>query len=201
MVEGTPRIRGPMTGHPEGWELLNEELLLDAPHVKVVQERVRTPSRPQGREWTRVIRKAGVAVAPRLPDGSFVLIREERVPARRDFWQFPAGQVDGASSEAAVAEAARRELREETGCEISGKLEYLGKFYTSPGFTDELTHQFLASEVVWNPGAAGHDGEEQILEVKAFSLEELRRMIAGNVVQDANTLTLYARLAAGGRLP
>lgn len=189
-----------MTAHSEGWELLHEEVLLDAPHVKVVQERLRTPSCPEGRDWTRVIRKNGVTVAPRLPDGSFVLIREERVPARRDFWQFPAGQVDGASSEASVAEAARRELREETGCEISGRLEYLGNFFTSPGFTDELTHQFLATEVMWNPEGAGHDGEEQILEVRAFSAEELRGMIAGNVIQDANTLTLYARLAAGGWL-
>ena len=75
------------------WEVLREDVLLETPHLRVTRENVRTPSCPAGREWTKVTRKVGVTVAPRLADGSFILIREERVPARRDFWQFPAGQV------------------------------------------------------------------------------------------------------------
>ena len=181
----------------DGWELVRSEVLLDDPHVRVTRETMRTPSSPEGREWTKVTRKVGVTVAPRLPDGSFVLIREERVPARRDFWQFPAGQVDGEASEHAVAEAAQRELSEEAGCTVTGALEYLGKFFTSPGFTDEHTHQFLATEVRWDRGAAAHDGEEQILEMKSFGPEELRGMVTGGIIEDANTLGLYARLAAG----
>lgn len=183
-----------------GWELLREELLLDSPHVRVVRETLRTPSRSEGREWTRVSRKAGVMVAPRMADGSFVLIREERVPARREFWQFPAGQIDDESAEGAIERAARRELSEETGCEVTGRLEYVGKFFASPGFTDEHTHQFLATEVSWDPCAAVHDGEELILEVKMFPAGELREMVARDVIQDAGTLALYARLAAGGWL-
>jgi len=183
-----------MTG---GWELLAQDVLLDSPHVRVVRETVRTPSRPDGREWTKVIRKVGVTVAPRLPDGSFVLIREERVPARRDFWQFPAGQVDDESSPDAIEAAARRELREEAGCEAGESFVYLGKFFTSPGFTDEHTHQFVATDVTWDRSTVAHDGEEQILELKAFGADELREMIAHGVIEDANTLGLYARLTAG----
>ena len=188
-----------MTSSP-GWEVLGENVLLDSPHLRVIRENVRTPSRPEGREWTKVIRKVGVTIAPRLPDGSFVLIREERVPARRDFWQFPAGQVDDESTPDAVESAARRELREEAGCEAGEEFVYLGKFFTSPGFTDEHTHQFVATYVVWDRNATAHDGEEQILEVKAFTAAELRRMVADQVIEDANTLGLYARLVAGGWL-
>ena len=181
-----------------GWEVLREDVLLDSPHVRVTRETIRTPSRPEGREWTKVGRKVGVTVAPLLPDGSFVMIREERVPARRDFWQFPAGQVDDDEvTERHIAAAARRELSEEAGCTVTGTLEYLGKFFTSPGFTDEHTHQFLATEVRWDRGAAVHDAEEQILEMKSFRPEELREMVARGVIEDANTLGLYARLAAG----
>ncbi|MEX0676720.1 MAG: NUDIX hydrolase [Pirellulales bacterium] len=172
-------------------------MLLDDVHVRVTRETMRTPSRPEGREWTKVARKVGVTIAPRLADGSFVLIREERVPARRDFWQFPAGQVEGEATEDAIEAAARRELAEEAGCEAAGQLEYLGKFFTSPGFTDEHTHQFLATEVHCDPRATAHDGEEQILEIKTFGAEELREMVAQGVIEDANTLGLYARLAAG----
>ena len=181
----------------DGWALMREEVLLETPHLRVTQETVRTPSCPEGREWTKVTRKVGVTVAPRLPDGSFVLIREERVPARREFWQFPAGQVDGETTVPAIEQAARRELQEEAGCEVTGKMEYLGKFFTSPGFTDETTHQFFATEVRWDPRATGHDAEEQILEIKAFPADELRKMVARGVIDDANTLGLYARLAAG----
>ena len=181
----------------DGWELVREDVLLETPHLRVTQEIIRTPSCPEGREWTKVTRKVGVAVAPRLPDGSFVLIREERVPARREFWQFPAGQVDGETTASSIEQAAHRELSEEAGCKVTGKMEYLGKFFTSPGFTDEHTHQFLATEVHWVPEASRHDGEEQILEIKAFGAEELREMIAHGVIEDANTLGLYARLAAG----
>jgi len=180
-----------------GWELVREDVLLDDLHVRVTRETMRTPSRPEGREWTKVTRKVGVTIAPRLADGSFVMIREERVPARRDFWQFPAGQVDGEATEHAIDAAARRELTEEAGCEVTGRMEYLGKFFTSPGFTDEHTHQFLATEVEWDPRAAGHDGEEQILEIQAFGAEELREMVTHGVIEDANTLGLYARLSAG----
>lgn len=186
-----------MTG---GWELLSQEVLLDSPHVRVVRERMRTPSRPDGREWTKVIRKVGVTVAPRLSDGSFVLIREERVPARRDFWQFPAGQVDDESTPDAIESAARRELREEAGCEAGKSFVYLGRFFTSPGFTDEHTHQFVATDVAWDRNKIAHDSEEQILEVKSFSVRELRAMITGQVIEDANTLGLYARLELGGWL-
>jgi len=185
----------------DGWELLRQDVLLDSPYVRVVREKLRTPSRPEGREWTKVIRKVGVTVAPRLPDGAFVLIREERVPARRDFWQFPAGQVDGEATAEVVEAAARRELREETGCEPGEPMRYLGKFFTSPGFTDEHAHQFLADRVAWSPEVqTHHDAEEEILEIRAFTAAELRRMIVDGVIEDANTLGLYARLAAGGWL-
>lgn len=179
------------------WEVLREEVLLDNPHARVLRETVRTPTSPEGRTWVRVTRKTGVTVAPRLPDGSFVLIREERVPARRDFWQFPAGQVEG-EGEAAVEDAARRELLEEAGCVPTEGLRHVGKFFTSPGFTDEVAHQYFAPEVTWDPAASVHDAEERILEVKAFPADALRAMVARGDIEDANTLCLYARLSAGG---
>ena len=183
-----------------GWDVTGESVLLETPHLRVIRENVRTPAKPDGREWLTVTRRAGVTVAPRLPDGSFILIREERVPARREFWQFPAGQVEEAPTEHAIEQAARRELREEAGCEVTGRFEYLGKFFSSPGLTNEQVHQFLATEVSWDRAAAVHDGEEAILEVRAFSADELRDMITHGVIEDSNTLALYARLAAGGWL-
>jgi len=183
---------------PDDWEILREEILLDAPYVHVIREVVRTPSCPQGREWTKSVRKPGVTMAPQLPNGDFVMIREERVPARRDFWQFPAGQIDDEITPKSIEAAAQRELREEAGCEVRGGLKYLGKFFTSPGFTNECTHQFLAKDVQWNPANIALDAGEYILESRAFSVKDLREMIVSGVIEDGSTLSLYARLVAGG---
>jgi len=97
---------------------------------------------------------------------------------------------------------ALRELREETGFELAegGNLIPLGDYFTSPGFTDERGYFFLARPV--RECAAGHsrDESESILDCRAFSAEELRRMIASNEIRDANTLALCARLLARGLL-
>jgi len=74
-------------------------------------------------------------------DGSFLLIRQERVPIRSTIWEMPAGQIDNnlEPDQSQIEEVARRELHEETGYELApgGKLISLGHFFTSPGFTDE----------------------------------------------------------------
>ena len=93
---------------------------------------------------------------------------------------------------------ARKELREETGFELAtgGTLVALGDYFTSPGFTDEHVYLFLARPV--QPAAKGSDGEESILDCRAFSGDELIEMINRNEIQDANTLSICARLMAKG---
>jgi ADP-ribose pyrophosphatase len=94
-----------------------------------------------------------------------------------------------------------RELHEEAGYELAkdGKLIGLGDYFTSPGFTDERGYFFLARPV--EPIANYvRDETESILDCRAFSIPEIRRMIAENEVRDANTLSMWARLAARGFL-
>ena len=74
----------------------------------------------------------------------------------------------------------------------------LGLFFTSPGFTDEHGHLFLAERV--EPADSGHapDHGEAILEIREFGPGELRRRIAAGEIRDANTLAAFARLSAHG---
>lgn len=187
----------PATSSP-GWQTLNAEVLCDSPYLQVYRENVATPTRPQGVPWMVVRRPTAAVVAPRTPEGKFLLVRQERIAVRRLLWEFPAGQVDGAADEEAIRATALRELGEEAGAHCTGKLVSLGSFFSSPGFTDEWCHLFLATEVVPRPEGSDHDEHEAILEVAAFSAEELRAMIAGGEIIDANTLALYARMQARG---
>jgi 8-oxo-dGTP pyrophosphatase MutT (NUDIX family) len=187
-----------------GWETTSSKTHFADEHLEVVTDRVQTPTRPEPRPWTIVHRKAAVVIAPVRRDGKFLLVQQERVPIRSAIWEMPAGQIDDIvePDPKKIAEVALRELREETGHELAsdGELIPLGHYFSSPGFTDEHGYFFLARPVEPCAGDAVGDEAESILDCRAFTVEELRRMIAQNEIRDANTLSICARLSARGFL-
>jgi ADP-ribose diphosphatase len=225
------RGRQSSVSNPDVWQIHASQSLFRDPHVEVVQERVTVPGETRTRTWTVVRRKCAVVVAPITGEGRVVLIRQARIPVRQILWEFPAGQVDdggrgfvsatgtddvsdvvrgrGPKSEAVpsiistLEATALRELVEETGYELieGGGLTSLGHYYPSQGFTNETNYLFIAQPVA--PGRDGHrhDPSESIVDCREFTLEELGSMIAKCIVQDANTLALYARMAACGLVP
>ncbi len=188
----------------DGWETVGSETHFQTPHLTVATDEVRTPSQPAPHKWAVVHRKPAVVIAPLTAEGKFVLIREERIPIRAAIWSFPAGQIDDSlePGDEAVRGVARRELREETGYELTlaAELISLGYYFSSPGFTDELCYFFLARPVQKSAGGAAHDETEAIVDCREFSPDVLRQMIAENQIRDANTLSLWARLVARGEL-
>jgi ADP-ribose pyrophosphatase len=195
-----PRFQ-PRFDEGPGWETMAEDLQYANPYLQVYLTRVRTPSRPEGSLWTVVHRKSAVVIAPMTPDGSFLLIRQERIPIRAAIWEFPAGQIDTPVQSAEVIHStASRELLEETGYELGpgGKWVPIGRYFSSPGFTDENCHLFLARGVVPSAAGAKPDEHEAIQEVRAFSPADLRQMVASGEIRDANTLTAFARMCALG---
>jgi ADP-ribose pyrophosphatase len=185
----------------DGWETVSSEPYFANAHLQVVTDHVRTPSRSVPQTWTIVHRKAAVIIAPVTRDGKIVLIRQERIPIRAAIWEMPSGQIDGPAQETAE-QVALRELREEAGYELAkdGQLVALGYYFTSPGFTDERGHFFLARPVESSPNYV-RDESESILDCRAFTVREIRRMITENEICDANTLSLWARLSARDLLP
>ncbi len=113
-----------------------------------------------------------------------VLVRNRRVSVAKWLLEFCAGKLEP-GEEPVVAAA--RELEEETGLR-AGKIESLGVFYTSPGFTDELMHVFLATHLTSVPQRL-EAGEE--LEVVEVTSDELAAMIRAGSIQDGKTLGAY----------
>ena len=135
-------------------------------------------------------------------DGKIVLIRQERIPIRSAIWEMPSGQIDDRDAdEDKIRQIVLRELREEAAFELAqdGELIALGHYFSSPGFTDEYGYLFLARPVEPCPQGERDEGES-IVDCRAFSADEIRRMIADNEIRDANTLGICARLAARGLL-
>jgi len=129
-----------------------------------------------------VVRHRGsVAALPVDDEGRLVLVRQYRHPIGQTLWEVPAGLLEkGESPEQAI----RREIEEEVG-RRAGDLEPLALFHPTPGFCDEVLHLFRATRLEETP--VRHD-EDEVLEVKWFTLDEARRMMRAGELRDAKTL-------------
>lgn len=130
---------------------------------------------------------------PAGPDPQLLLIRQYRYAALDYMYEIPAGRLEPGEAPEVCAE---RELREETGCTAS-RLEFLHTMYTTPGFTDEKIHLFLATGLT--RGEASREADEFIT-VEVVALSSALTMIRDGVIRDAKTALgiLYAAGFRGG---
>jgi ADP-ribose pyrophosphatase len=160
-------------------QTLTSETAFSGRLIDVRKETVRLPS---GENTTReiVIHPEVVAILPILDDGRIVFVRQYRKAVDRILLEVPAGGVDpGETPEDAV----RRELVEETGY-TAGDTTFVMSFYTSPGFTTENMHLYLARNLT--PGAATEETDQ--IEVVELSVAEARKRWEADEISDAKTI-------------
>jgi ADP-ribose pyrophosphatase len=122
--------------------------------VKLYDGRMFDVVRKDGKEV--VVHGPAVAIVAVDREDRVVLVRQERVPAGGKVLELPAGGVEDGES---PLESAQRELREETGLH-GGDWTEIATFFTSPGYTDEKMHLFLATGC--EEGEADPDGSEDL---------------------------------------
>lgn len=133
-----------------------------------------------------IIRHSGAsAVIPFLGDPagndpSILLIRQYRYAADGFIYEIPAGRLEPGET---PEECAVRELREETGC-TAAKMEHLYTMYTTPGFTDEKIHLFVATGLVRGETALEAD---EFVEVVPMAMSAALLMIKDGTINDAKT--------------
>lgn len=119
---------------------------------------------------------------PRADDPRIILIRQFRHAADGFLWEIPAGRLDPGEEPEACA---RRELREETGYSAAD-CRRLVTIHTTPGFTDERIHLFMATGL----RAGDHAREaDEFVEVHETRWSEALRLVENGEVSDAKTLT------------
>ena len=112
--------------------------------------RVDTIERADGSRGTREIadHPGAVAILAMDPDDCVLLVRQFRVAVGEALLEVPAGTLDMAA-DGSIEDpdvAAPRELEEETGMR-AGRWQHIARFYTAPGFTSELMHLYLATDL------------------------------------------------------
>jgi ADP-ribose pyrophosphatase len=179
------------------FEIVGSTTLCAAGFLELDRVEVRAPD---GAVLERhVVRHPGaVVVVPLTDDGDVLMVRQYRTATGGTLLEVPAGKRD-VDGEAPAATAAR-ELEEEIGYR-AGALHLLCEFYNSPGFTDEYTHLFLATELEPTSRAAV-SAEEAAMSIERVPLADVDALIADGSLVDAKSiigvLTARARLQGTG---
>ena len=182
-------------------KLISSEVLRKS---RILEFRIDTVEAADGHRSTRDIagHPGGVCVVAIDDQDRLLLVRQWRHAAGRALLEIPAGTLDrepdGTIEE--HAGAAARELEEETGSR-AGAWRYLGAFWTAPGFTSELMHLYLATNLApVHQGGLAPDEDER-LELRPLPFDEAVAMVERGELPDAKTIAgvlLVARLRAEG---
>ena len=138
------------------------------------------------RDGHEIVEHPGSVAILAVDEGRRVVLTPQRRPAVGEarLLEVPAGTRDQAGED--PADTARRELEEETGLRAE-RVELLGTFYPSPGYTDERQELYLAT------GLSGVPRDAEML-----PLEEAAARVARGEVSDLKTA--FAILLAARRL-
>jgi ADP-ribose pyrophosphatase len=165
---------------------VDSRLVHDGKIVHLSVDTVRFPDGSTG-DLELVRHSGAAAVVPVLgdhrgDDPDIVLLRQFRYAAGGVLYEVPAGRPDqpGEPWETVAA----RELQEETGF-IPGELHRLTTIYTTPGFTDERIHLFLATRL--SRGEVNLD-QDEFVEVVPLPLSEVMKAIRDGRIIDAKSV-------------
>jgi ADP-ribose pyrophosphatase len=170
-------------------KFLKREEIFEGAVLHVIKDTVELPN---GKSATRelCLHVGAVCVIPLLSDGRVVMERQYRYPHGRVFFEIPAGKLN--YKEEDPLEAAKRELREETGA-IAESFTYLGAMVPSPAILSERIHMYLAEGLTF--GETELD-EDEFLDVEYVPLDELYEMVMQGKIEDAKTEIAVLKLKA-----
>jgi ADP-ribose pyrophosphatase len=165
--------------------LVSSERLYNGKVINLDRDTVRFPDGSTGQ--LEMVRHPGASAVvpfidePRGADPRVYLIKQFRHAADGPIWEIPAGRLDPGETPATCAQ---RELEEEIGM-TADVLARLTTIYTTPGFTDEKIHLYLAHEL--KKGVHRREPDE-FMEVHTRKWSEVMSMARNGEIQDGKTL-------------
>ncbi len=166
---------------PNPWEILNSRTVYQNPWMSVQEDTVITPTGKRG-VYGYVQSNDSVMVVVLNKKGEIYLVHTFRYPDQSWNWELPGG---GGDQQHPVA-AAKRELEEETGI-LARDWERLGKTSVCNGLMTEKMTTYLARDLSFSGTRESTD--EQIIDARFFSQDEIHAMIDRGDINDAQSIT------------
>lgn len=163
------------------WETLNSQTSYTCEGFNVVTQEARLPDGTEV-EFDYLSENEAVVVLPLTADGEVVAIEEWRQAVERVNCALPAGSIE--SEDDAPADAAHRELAEETGYE-AGSVDHLTSVEPANGFSDSLFHYFVAHDC--EPTAEQRLDDNESIQVDTTTFDELVEAIREGDLQDGRS--------------
>lgn len=166
----------------------NSEMIYDGTILHVYKDTVTLPNgKEAGRELIRHV--GAVGIVPMTDDGRVFVERQYRYPLDMVITEIPAGKLDSKAEDR--LEAAKRELKEETGITADEWTE-LGEYYPAAAYTDEKLTLYLARKL--------HFGEQKLdddefLNIEAVPLAQLIDEIMSGKITDGKTQVALLKAA------
>ena len=126
------------------------------------------------------INMRALSIAETEDFGILRLIVNDENAAEKVLLELPAGLVDENEN---PLDAALRELQEEIKYS-SAKITYLGCYYSSPGFTNELVHLYLAEDLF---KSSLNEDEDEFIELSRYNIKQIKRLLTSNTITDMKT--------------
>ena len=151
----------------------------------------------EGTSYREIVEhNGGAVIAAVKKDGTMIMVKQFRKPAERVMLEVPAGKIDAGED---AMTAALRELKEETGY-TAGHIQKLTQMYPSVGYSEEILHLFLCTELT--AGETAFD-ENEAIDIEEYHVDTLVDMVMRGEIQDGKTqlaILMVKQLIDTGRL-
>jgi ADP-ribose pyrophosphatase len=142
---------------------------------------------PDGQTFQRekIAHMGAVVIVPVLEDGDEVLcVRQFRAALETELLELPAGRLDVVGEIPELAAA--RELHEEVGYR-AGRYSLLCRFYSAPGYSDEVLWIYLAQDLQ-RTTTDRHGVEEEHMTIETVRLSEVADLVSSGKITDGKTI-------------
>jgi 8-oxo-dGDP phosphatase len=170
------------------WKKLGSRLVYDNPWITVYEDQVVNPGGGENQYGHIHFKNKAVAIVPLDDESNTWLVGQDRYTLGAYSWEVPMG---GAASDEEPLDAAKRELKEETGLSAA-KWTSIMHLHTSNSITDEEGFVFLAENL--SEGEPEFEETEK-LEIRKLSLEQALEMVSNGEITDAISVAAILKIA------